>query len=170
MFKKEIRGAIIALVLISVGGLLLHLRIHPPYKAPGQDEKVPQAVEVIIPINTDAATATDALPREKKPEARGKWDLFDLTPAVFCVLGIIILPILFNSARTVAWAYMLNILAVIVGTVTMAYYSWDHWEGPLTLSRLVLHTTLADILILAAKLPLGHMILRHFRPRPKGGA
>lgn len=158
MFKKEIRGAIIALVLISVGGLLLHLRIHPPYKAPKQDEQVRHAVEVIIPINTDAATAAEALPSEKKPEAQGKWDLFDLIPAVFCVLGIIILPILFNSARTVAWAYMLNVLAVVVGTVTMAWVSLANWQG-------IMNSTLPDILILAAKLPLGHMILRHFRPK-----
>jgi hypothetical protein len=33
MFLKEIRGLIWALILLSLGGLLLHLRIHPPSKS-----------------------------------------------------------------------------------------------------------------------------------------
>jgi hypothetical protein len=32
MFLKEIRGLIWALILLSLGGLLLHIRIHPPSK------------------------------------------------------------------------------------------------------------------------------------------
>jgi hypothetical protein len=33
MFRKEIRGFIWAFFLLSLGGLLLHLRIHPPGKS-----------------------------------------------------------------------------------------------------------------------------------------
>ena len=33
MFKREIRAPICALFFISLGGLLLHLRIHPPAKS-----------------------------------------------------------------------------------------------------------------------------------------
>jgi hypothetical protein len=97
MFRKEICMPILGLVLISLGGFLLHLRIHPPTQ-----------------------------------------DALDLIPVVFGVLSIVALPFLFNSPRTVAVAYLLNAVTVV-----------------------------ADILILLAKLPIAHVILRHFRPKNK---
>jgi hypothetical protein len=44
----------------------------------------------------------------------------------------------------------------------MAYFSVAHWQGPVTVSTILLQSTLADILVLTAKLPLAHVILRHF--------
>jgi len=126
MFRKEVRMPILGLFLLSLGGLLLHLRLHPP------------------------------------AEEASHW-----IPVVFGVLTVLVLPILFNSPRTVALAYLLNAVAVVVGTVTMAWYSIEHWEGPVTWDAIVLKSTLADILILAAKLPIAHAILRHFRPKGK---
>lgn len=126
MFRKEIRMPILGLFFISLGGLLLHLRIHPP--------------------------ASEA---------------HDWIPAVFGVLSVIVLPLLFNSPRTVAVAYLLNAVSVVVGTVTMAWYSVEHWQGPVTWDAVLLKSTLADILILSAKLPIAHVILRHFRPKNK---
>ena len=127
MFKKEIRGPILALFFISLGGLLLHLRIHSPRK-----------------------------------------EAFYLIPAVFGLATTFALPFMFNSKKTVAWAYLINVLAVVVGTITMAYYSVNHWQGPVTVVTVILNSTLADILILCAKLPLAHIILRYWRPKSSG--
>ena len=117
---------IAGLVLISLGGLLLHLRLHLP--------------------------ADDA----------SNW-----IPVVFGVLSVAALPFLFNSPRTVALAYLLNAVSVAVGIVAMAWYSIEHWQGPVTWDAVVLKSTLADILILLAKLPIAQVILRHFRPKSK---
>jgi hypothetical protein len=123
MFEKQIRAPILALFLISLGGLLLHLRIHWP----------PKEISVWL-------------------------------PAIFGVLSTFVLPFMFNNSKTVAWAYLINMAAVIVGTVTMAHFSIENWQGPVTIKGLVLQTTLADILILWAKLPLAQIILRYWRP------
>lgn len=128
MFKREIRGPIAALVLLSLGGFLLHVRIHPPAQS-----------------------------------------VFNWLPAVVTGFNVLVLPFLFSSARTVAWAYLFNALTVVVGTVAMAWWSattWDPAAVPLTALNLVLRSTLPDIAILAARLPIGHTILRHFRPLP----
>ena len=89
--------------------------------------------------------------------------LFNWIPLASGVMTTFALPIMFNFRRTVAWAYLLNLAAVIVGTVTMAYYSAANWQGPVTVGALLLRSTLPDILILLAKVPLGHHILQHFR-------
>ena len=123
MFEKQIRAPILALFLISLGGLLLHLRIHWP----------PKEVSVWL-------------------------------PAIFGVVTTFVLPFMFNNAKTVAWAYLINLAAVIAGTIAMAYFSFGNWQGPVTIKGLVLQTTLADILILWAKLPLAQIILRYWRP------
>lgn len=123
-FKKEIRLPILALSLISLGGLFLHIRIHPP-TSPG-----------------------------------------NAVPFVCGLVTAFVLPFLFNQRKTVALAYAINLAAVVVGTVMMAYYSLTHWgDMPVTIGSILFKTTLADIFILGAKLPLAHMILRHFRPR-----
>ena len=123
MFKREIRGPIWALFLISYGGLLLHLRIHPPVQS-----------------------------------------VFNCVPLAFGGLNVFVLPFLFNHARTVAWAYVLNAATVLVGAVTMAYFSVTTWEGPVTWEAVLLRSTFPDIVLLTAKLPIAHAILRHFRP------
>jgi len=124
MFKEEIRAPILAYFFISLGGLLLHIRIHPPNE-----------------------------------------ELLDAVPVVCGVLTTVLLPFLFNYRRTVAWAYLINLAVVIAGTLGMAYYSMTEWGElvPVTVVNVILRSTLADILILWAKLPLAQMILHHFR-------
>jgi hypothetical protein len=129
LFKKEVRAPIFALILLSLGGILLHYRIHSP-----------QA------------------------------DADNYLPLVVGLISIFVLPFLFNSGKTVALAYVINLLAVLGGTFMMAMFSITHWNEPVTFSTVLLHSTLADILILAAKLPLAHIILRHFRPLKPGRA
>ena len=123
MFEKQIRAPILALFLISLGGLLLHLRIHWP----------PKEISVWL-------------------------------PAIFGVVTTFVLPFMFNNAKTVAWAYLINLAAIIVGTVAMAYFSFENWEWLVTVKTVILKSTLADILILWAKLPLAQIILRYWRP------
>lgn len=128
MFKKEIRASIWAIFLLSLGGLMLHLKYHPV------DESA-----------------------------------FHWLPAIFGGLGVLVLPFLFNSRRTVALAYLINLAAVIAGTIAMAYESWEVVEEmqkqqqAITLEWVVFGSLLKDIIILLAKVPLGHQILRHFR-------
>jgi len=116
---------ILAFVLISVGGLLLHIRWHSP------------------------------------TEELSNWILVG-----FGALNIVVLPFLFRSAKTVSWAFLLTVLTVIVGTVGMAYHSFEHWgDKVLNIQNVLLQSTLADIIVLFAKLPIAHLILRHHRPR-----
>jgi hypothetical protein len=124
MFRKEVRELIWVYFLVSLGGLLLHLRIHPPND-----------------------------------------NMFNWVPAVFGVANAFVLPFLFNSPTTVAWAYVFAWATVVTGTVAMAYYSIITWAMPVTIKNLVMFSTLADILILLAKLPLAHKILRAYRPK-----
>jgi hypothetical protein len=126
MFQKEVRELIWVYFFISLGGLMLHVRIHPP------------AVS-----------------------------MFNWIAAGFAAVNTVLLPFLFNSQSTVAWAYLFVWATVATGTVSMAYYSVVTWEIPITAENLILKSTLPDILILMAKLPLAHRILRVYRP--KGG-
>ena len=123
MFKKEIRSAIWALIFISLGGLLLHLRIHSP-----------------------------------------KGEISNWIPALFGIFSVCILPFMFNSAKMVKWAYVLNLLTVVLGIIAMTYYSFEHPPQQITLTTIILQTTLADNLILLAKVPLGYIILKYYRP------
>ena len=107
---------------MSLGGLLLHLRIHPP-----QD------------------------------------NVFNWIPAAFGLANAFVLPFLFNSPTTVAWAYLFTWATVVTGTVAMAYFSIITWAMPITIKNVILFSTLADILILLAKVPLAHKILRAYR-------
>jgi hypothetical protein len=123
MFRKEVRDLIWAYFFVSLGGLLLHLRIHPP-----------------------------------------KENMFNWVPAAFGAVNAFVLPFLFNSPVTVAWAYLFTWTTVVTGTVTMAYFSIITWGLPVTVKTVMMYSTLPDILILLAKLPLAHRILRVYWP------
>lgn len=123
MFRKEVRELIWVFSLISLGGLLLHLRIHPP-----QD------------------------------------NVFNWVPAAFGAANAFVLPFLFNNPTTVVWAYLFTWATVVTGTVGMAYFSIITWAMPVTIKNVIMFSTLADILILLAKVPLAHKILRAYRP------
>lgn len=129
MSKKGVLAPILSLFLMSLGGLLLHLRIHPP--------------------GSEAS----------------HW-----IPAVSGIATTFALPVMFYYRKTVTWAYLLTWVAVIVGTVMMADHSVDHWVSEVTFKRVILESTIADIAILWAKIPLAYMILRIMRPKGEGDA
>jgi hypothetical protein len=108
---------LIGLFTLSLGGFLLHSRIHPVTK---------EAVNLI--------------------------------PAICGVLGILVVPVLFSFKKTIAYGYVINGFAVIIGTITMAHYSIAHWPNPTTVQAVLLNTTLADILILWGKFFIGKSI------------
>jgi hypothetical protein len=99
-------------------------------------------------------------------------DASNLIPFVFGGLGTVVLPFMFNYRRTVAWAYLINIAAVVAGTVGMAMDSAEGWTGAVNLYTIVLgqHSLFPDIVMLLAKLPIGHAILMHFRSGRAGGS
>jgi hypothetical protein len=123
MFRKEVRDLIWVYFFMSLGGLLLHLRIHPP-----------------------------------------KDNVFNWIPAIFGAVNAFVLPFLFNSPVTVAWAYLFTWATAATGTVSMAYFSIVTWAMPVTVKNVIMLSTLPDILILVAKLPLAHKILRFYWP------
>ncbi len=123
MFKKEISMQILAIFLLSIGGLMLHFRIHP--------------LSVSV---------------------------FNIAPLLVGLMSAFLLPFLFNEGKTVALAFILNIAAIIVGTLAMGAWSIQHFNTRLGFPDIVLQTLLADIIILWAKFPLGLSILRYFRP------
>lgn len=82
-------------------------------------------------------------------------DADNLIPFISGILSVFCIPFLFCCRRTLAWAYGLNGFSVILGTVTMAHFSIVHFQGPVTLTNLLLTTTLADIAILWAKFVFG---------------
>ena len=118
MPTKDIRMLILAFVLLSVGGLMLHIRIHPPVAS-----------------------------------------LFNWIPVAFGAINIVLLPFLFRRAGAAPLAFMLCCITVIAGTIGMAYYSIVEWKEPVTLYTVLFKSTLADILILAVKVPLGYELL-----------
>jgi hypothetical protein len=118
MFRATVRGPIWALILISLGGLGVHIKIHPPLA-----------------------------------------ELVNLVPFLIGLFNVLILPFLFNHPATVRWAHLLNIGTVVAGGVGMAYFSLTHWSGPVTVQAVALNSTLPDIVILLARLPLGAVIL-----------
>ena len=88
---------------------------------------------------------------------------FNWIPAIFGGISTLALPFLFNFRKTVVLAFLLNWAAVIAGTVTMGYESLEHAPETITLKWVVFDSLLKDIVILLAKIPLGHQILGYFR-------
>jgi hypothetical protein len=71
-------------------------------------------------------------------------------------LSVLLVPLLFSFKRTVAFAYVLNGMAAVLGTITMAADSLKQLPVPLTLGALLLGTLLPDILLLWGKFAVGY--------------
>jgi hypothetical protein len=77
-------------------------------------------------------------------------------PFVSGLLSVLAIPLLFTFKRTVAYAYVLNGMAAVLGTITMAADSWGQRPETLTLGWLFLGTLLPDILLLWGKFAVGY--------------
>jgi len=133
------RALIAALFLISLGGAMLHTRIHPVYR----------------PIHQAGAAVVS--------QARVEFRFENLAAIALGVVDVVVVTALFCSIRTAPLAYLLNGMICIFGTVFMAHYGIadvlekfkDH--GP-ALADWILRTTLADIIILWADFFIGKAI------------
>jgi hypothetical protein len=106
--KQNIRLLLVAgLAVVSFGGWLLHLRIHP--------------------VSTNVTN----------------W-----IPFITGLIGIVILPAMFLSKKALPYAYILNGMFVIIGTITMAHISIPRLKGNISFESIFIGTLLADIAIL----------------------
>lgn len=85
-------------------------------------------------------------------------DIFNWIAVGFPAFNAFILPFMFFRPIAWRWAYLINAITVIVGVVAMTWYSIHTWDKPITLLNIILLSTLADSLILLARLPLAHQI------------
>lgn len=110
-------------LVISLGGFMLHARIHDPAK-----------------------------------------DAENYIPFIAGLISIFVLTTLFSIRKTVPYAYLLNGVIVIIGTITMAHFSYEKLmtpppppalAPPLTVYAIFMGTLLMDILILTGKFFIG---------------
>ena len=76
-------------------------------------------------------------------------------PAVAGFISVIIISILFIFRSTTPFAYLLNGMTVIIGTITMAHFSIKNPPQVWTLQTILLGTCLPDILMLWGKFAIG---------------
>jgi hypothetical protein len=113
--KQKLRLLLISgLIFVSLGGWLLHLRLHPPFKLPAN----------IIPFLAEMISFT-------------------------------VLPVMFLIRSTTAYAYVVNGMLVIIGTITMAHFSLARPPETLTPVTVFLSTLFPDIVILFTNFVLG---------------
>ena len=122
MIKKEILYPNLSLALLSLGGLLLHLKVHPP------------------------------------SEAAIYW-----FPAIIGCVCAFILPFMFNYSTPARWAFLITMISVIGGIITMADHSIKYPPKNITFMSIILRTTFPDIVILLVKVPLALSILQFWR-------
>jgi len=82
-------------------------------------------------------------------------DVGNYIPFMAGFISIIIIPILFIFRSTISFAYLLNGMTVIIGTITMAHFSIKHPPQVWTLQSIFLGTLLADIILLWGKFAMG---------------
>ena len=144
------RALIMALFLISLGGAMLHMRIHPVY------------VE-----DTSAPLLTETVHDPGSPRHQLRLSFEHLCAIAMCLVDVVIVTALFCSIRTVPLAYLLKGMFVIFGTVFMAHFSISELsQGPHPLMDWILKSTLSDILILWVGFFIGKAIYDSYTLAP----
>ncbi len=116
--KQNIKLLLIAALLaVSLGGWLLHLRIHPPFTLAQH-----------------------------------------LIPFIAGIVSIVVLTVMFLSKKTLAYAYVINGMIVIIGIITMAHFSMMNPPKHISLWTIIVGTLFADIAVLCTKFFLGKAI------------
>ena len=123
MVTRSVTFLILLHMCISLGGMLIHLKLHPVGKS-----------------------------------------LYFLWASPVSAFSLLVIPFLYLRSSTVAWGFMLNVGTVLIGTIGMSYYFMLTFEGPLTLSRIIMESTLPGILVLWAKVPIAYFILLKMKP------
>jgi hypothetical protein len=108
---------VVGLAFVSLGGWLLHGRIHPPSKLS-----------------------------------------VDYIPFIVGLISFTAVPIMFLFRKTVAYAYVINGMLVIIGTITMTHFSLAHPPEQITFASVIGKTMFPDIAILFVNFILGKAI------------
>src|SRR5450759_190703 len=82
-------------------------------------------------------------------------DAENYIPTVAGFISVIITPVLFIFRSTIHFAYLLNGMTVIIGTIAMTHFSIEHPPQVWTLQTILLGTLLADIMLLWGKFAVG---------------
>jgi hypothetical protein len=80
-------------------------------------------------------------------------------PFIAGLISFTALPIMFLFRKTVAYAYVINGMLVIIGTITMTHYSIAHPPEHITFTSVIGRTMLPDIAILFVNFMLGRRSL-----------
>ncbi len=138
------RALLAALVLLSLSGMLLHYRIH----------------SFMVP--------------DKNMPSVARFDGTKFLSFLFPLIDVVVVTGLFLSRKTAPYAYLLNGLIVIYGTVLMTHYSMAEIVArSIPPSDWVLKSTLPDIAVNWADFFVGKAlydeIMRAPRPAPPAG-
>jgi hypothetical protein len=79
----------------------------------------------------------------------------NLIPFITGLISIVVLPAMFFSRKTMAYAYVINGMIVIIGTITMGHVSLMRLPPQVTFTTIFLGTLLADIILLLTKFLFG---------------
>ena len=82
-------------------------------------------------------------------------DAENYIPFVAGLISVIVIPVLFIFRSTIPFAYLLNGMTVIIGTITMTHFSIENHPPVWTLQTILLGTCLPDILMLWGKFAVG---------------
>lgn len=85
-------------------------------------------------------------------------DAENFIPAVAGLISVIIIPVLFMFRSTISFAYLLNGMTVIIGTITMAHFSFENPPKEWTMQTILFGTLLADIILLWGKFAVGQAL------------
>ena len=82
-------------------------------------------------------------------------DAENYIPFVAGFISVFAIPVLFIFRSTISFAYLLNGMTVIIGTITMTHFSIENHPPVWTIQTIFLGTLLADIIMLWGKFAVG---------------
>jgi hypothetical protein len=82
-------------------------------------------------------------------------DAGNYIPLVAGFISVFVIPVLFIFRSTISFAYLLNGMMVIIGTITMTHFTIENHPAAWTLQTIFLGTLLADIVLLWGKFAVG---------------
>jgi len=82
-------------------------------------------------------------------------DAENYIPAIAGLISVFVTPVLFIFRSTIPFAYLINGMTVIIGTIAMIHFSIEHPPAVWTLQSIFIGTLLADILLLWGKFAVG---------------
>ena len=86
-------------------------------------------------------------------------DAENYIPLVAGFISVIVIPFLFIFRSTISFAYLLNGMTVIIGTIAMTHFTIENPPKVWTLQTILLGTLLADIIMLWGKFAVGKALL-----------